>query len=65
MIVTANSKPIAALVRIENADDETVFLSNDPNFLAIIERSRVRHKKEGGIPSKEMRNRLGLNHVSF
>lgn len=63
MIVTDKGKPIAALVKIENADDETVSLSNDPKFLAIIERSRVRHKKEGGISIKEMRKRLGLNHT--
>ncbi len=63
MIVTDKGKPIATLVKIENADDETVSLSNDPKFLAIIERSRVHHKKEGGISIKEMRKRLGLNHT--
>ncbi len=63
VIVTDRGKPIAALVKIENADDETVSLSNDPKFLAIIKRSRVRHKKEGGISIKEMRKRLGLKHT--
>jgi antitoxin (DNA-binding transcriptional repressor) of toxin-antitoxin stability system len=63
VIVTEKGKPIAVLVRIENADDETVSLSNDPKFLAIIERSRARHKKEGGISIKEIRKRLGLNHT--
>ena len=60
VIVTSKGKPIAALVSIENADIETVSLSTNPKFLELIERSRVRHHAEGGIPSKEMRRRLGV-----
>ena len=60
VIVTMEGKPIAALVPIENADWETVRLSTHPQFLSLIERSRVRQKEEGGISSKEMRSRLGL-----
>jgi hypothetical protein len=36
-------------------------LSMNEKFLAIIELSRSRVKKEGGIPSEEMRRRLGLD----
>ena len=61
VIVTSNGKPIAALVPIENADLETVSLSTHPKFLDLIERSRARHRAEGGISSEEMRRRLGLN----
>ena len=46
---------------VNNADMETVSLSNNPEFLALIERSPVRHKAEGGISSEEMRRRLDLN----
>ena len=53
-------KPFAAVVPIHNADDETVSLSMNRKFLAIIERSRSRLKKEGGISSGEIRRRLGL-----
>jgi len=60
MIVTVAGKPVAALVAIENADLETASLSTNPEFLAIIERSRVRQQAEGGISSKEMRRRLGM-----
>ena len=60
IILTKKGKPIAALVTIENADLETVTLSTNPKFLALIERSRTRQKTEGGIPSKEMRRRLQL-----
>lgn len=60
MVLTIDGKPIVALVPIENADMETVTLSTHPQFLALIERSRARHKAEGGIPADEMRRRLGL-----
>ena len=60
VIVTQNGKPIAALVAIENADVETVALSTNRKFLALIERSRMRQRLEGGISSEEMRRRLGV-----
>jgi antitoxin (DNA-binding transcriptional repressor) of toxin-antitoxin stability system len=60
-IITASGKPVAALVAIENTDLETVFLSTNPQFLAIIERSRARQQAEGGISSKEMRQRLEIH----
>ena len=58
VVVLDHGKPIAALVAIENADLETVSLSNNPKFLAILERSRARHQAEGGIPAREMRRRM-------
>jgi prevent-host-death family protein len=61
VIVTSGGKPVAALVSLKNVDAETLRLSNDPRFLAIIERSRRRHRKEGGIPSAEMRRRLNIS----
>jgi antitoxin (DNA-binding transcriptional repressor) of toxin-antitoxin stability system len=60
IVVMKKGKPIAAVVPVPNADTETVFLSTSDKFLAIIERSRSRHKKEGGISSSEIRRRLRL-----
>jgi len=60
VVLTIGGRPIAALVPIENADVETVTLSTHPQFLSLIERSRVRQNTEGGISSDEMRRRLGL-----
>lgn len=60
VILTVDGRPVAALVPIENADLETVTLSTHPRFIALIERSRVRQKSEGGISSEKMRIRLGL-----
>ena len=60
VIITVAGKPVAALVAIENADLETVSLSTNPAFLALIERSRARHHAEGGLSGAEVRRRLGL-----
>ena len=64
VIVIANGKPVAALVGIKNADIETVSLSNNPRFLALVERSRKRQKTKGGISTEEMRLRLGITKRS-
>jgi prevent-host-death family protein len=61
IVVVKNGKPVAALVALRNADVETVSLSTSKEFLAIIERSRSRLKREGGISSNEIRRRLGLS----
>jgi antitoxin (DNA-binding transcriptional repressor) of toxin-antitoxin stability system len=58
VIITKEGRPVAALVSIPNADLEMVSLSNNPKFIALIERSRARQKSEGGISSEEMRQRL-------
>ena len=60
VIVSVGGKPVAALVSLENADWETVRLSCHPDFLALIQRSRERQEKEGGISSDELRRRLGI-----
>ena len=58
IIVVKAGKPFAAVVPIRNADDETVSLGTHQKFLAIIERSRSRFKKEGRISAKDIRRRL-------
>jgi prevent-host-death family protein len=55
VVVTSNGQPIAVVVGVENADLETVLMSNHPRFLDVIERSRTRQDEEGGIPSSEIR----------
>jgi prevent-host-death family protein len=61
VILTSNGKPVAALLSIDDVDLETISLSNNPEFLSIIEQSRAHLKAEGGISSGEMRRRLGLS----
>jgi antitoxin (DNA-binding transcriptional repressor) of toxin-antitoxin stability system len=60
IVVVKRGKPFAAVVPIRNADEETVTLSTNRKFIKIIERSRARVKKDGGIPAGELRRRLGL-----
>ena len=55
VVVTKDGQPIAVVIPIQNADLETVSLSNNPGFLEVIERSRERQKREGGLSSAEMR----------
>jgi prevent-host-death family protein len=64
VVVTVRGRPVAALMPIENADRETVALSTNSRFLALIERSRRRHEREGGISSEEMRRRLRAKRVA-
>ena len=58
IIVTRNGRPIAAVVALPNTDAETVTLSQSPQFLAIIERSRTRQAQAGCILSADMRQRF-------
>ncbi len=58
VVITKGGRPVAVLVSIPNADIETVSLSNNPRFIALIERSRARQESEGGISSEEMRRLL-------
>jgi antitoxin (DNA-binding transcriptional repressor) of toxin-antitoxin stability system len=61
VVVTVGGKPVAALVAVDNTDLETISLGGNPEFLAIIERSRSRQQAEGGISSDAMRGRVALN----
>ncbi len=60
LIITKNGKSVAALISMENMDMESASLGTNPEFLAIIERSRSRLASEGGISGAEMRRRLKI-----
>ena len=60
LVITDHGEPVAALLAVPNADLETVSLSTNPKFVALIERSRQRQSSEGGISSEDMRRRFGL-----
>lgn len=57
-IAEFQGKPIAVLVAI--ADVETVSLTHNSQFLAIIERSRQQQKAGQTLSSKDVRKKLGL-----
>jgi len=55
LVIVYKGVALAALVPLENADYETVTLATDPEFRAILERSRKSLREEGGIPAEEVR----------
>ncbi len=64
LVVTIDGQPVAVVMAFANMNLETIALSNHPQFLAIIERSRRRQQQEGGLSSDEMRKRLAAKPAS-
>jgi hypothetical protein len=60
VILTVNKKPVAVVLPTKGSDVETISLSFHPKFLAILERSKMRLAKEGGISSEDIRREFGL-----
>lgn len=65
VIVTDRGKPLMVLVPLERGVDvESVSLSMNPEFIAMIERSRALHKPGTGLSLEEVRRRLGMKRPS-
>jgi hypothetical protein len=62
--VLKDGRPVAVLLPVEGADLETLSLSLNAQFLAILEKSKQRHLAEGGVSGDEMRRRLGAEAPS-
>lgn len=61
VIVTDRGKPLMVLVPVDRGSDvESISLSMNPNFIAMIERSRARHKPGTGLSVEQVRRRLGI-----
>jgi antitoxin (DNA-binding transcriptional repressor) of toxin-antitoxin stability system len=60
VILTRDGQTIAAIVPANEQEVESLLLSINPQFQAILERSQQRMESEGGVPSAEVRKRLGL-----
>jgi prevent-host-death family protein len=59
LIVTRRGKPVAALMPVDSSTDlENLIVTTHPTFQAIMERSEVRYKTEGGLSTKQVRARL-------
>lgn len=63
IVITQDGRPIAVVIALDNTDMETITLSENPQFLALIERSRERQQREGGVSTSEMRRRLGVTQA--
>lgn len=64
VLITESGKPVAALVGVGGVDLESISLSTNSAFLELIERSRARHAKEGGISSADFRRRFAKASVN-
>ena len=65
VVLMKDSKPVAALVSLPAGTDlESVSLSQNAKFLALLERSRAGVRDKGAIPLEEVRRRLGVTKKS-
>ncbi|MEX2141006.1 MAG: type II toxin-antitoxin system prevent-host-death family antitoxin [Pirellulales bacterium] len=60
LVVTRRGKPLVAIVSVDQTDMECLSLGTNPDFLALIERSRAQIAKGQGVSSDEVRRRLSL-----
>jgi prevent-host-death family protein len=60
VVVTRRGRPVAVVVAVEGLDLETLSLSTNPDFIALIERSRASYRATGGLSLDEVRRRCGL-----
>jgi hypothetical protein len=58
VIFTVKGDPVAALVRVTNADLEVLSLGSSRKFLRLIARSRTAWKTRGGLSAGEVRRRI-------
>jgi antitoxin (DNA-binding transcriptional repressor) of toxin-antitoxin stability system len=59
LVLTRKGKPVAALVALsDDTDLESMSLSSNPEFIALLGRSRESLRQRGGISSDEMRRRF-------
>jgi len=60
IIAMHEGTPAYAIIPLDEFDYETWALSENEDFMAIIERSRERYRQEGGVPLDEVSRQLGL-----
>lgn len=60
VVVTRRGRPLAVVVAVQGLDLETLSLSTNPDFIALIERSRASYRANGGLSLDQVRRRHGL-----
>jgi PHD/YefM family antitoxin component YafN of YafNO toxin-antitoxin module len=60
VIVMREGIPAYAIIPLDEFDYETWALSENEDFMAIIEHSRQRFRQEGGVTLDEVKRQLGL-----
>jgi antitoxin (DNA-binding transcriptional repressor) of toxin-antitoxin stability system len=60
VLLTDHGRVVATIVPADEDDAQSMLLSINPRFGAILERSRRRLESEGGLSSEKVRERLGI-----
>jgi len=60
VLLTDHGRVVATIVPADEDDAQSMLLSINPRFGAILERSRRRLESEGGLSSEAVRERLGI-----
>jgi prevent-host-death family protein len=61
VVVTKRGRPVVAVMPLTKYDDwESVSLSTNPEFMAIIERSRASARTRGTLSLEDVRQKYGL-----
>ena len=58
IVLTADDKPIAAIVSLKDVDRESLSLSTDPAFIEIIERARKEFKAGKKLSFEEIKREV-------
>jgi hypothetical protein len=58
LVLTANKKPIAALVSLKHVDKESLALSTNPEFIDIIEAARAEFRSGKKLSLEEMKREV-------
>src|SRR5262249_33447009 len=64
LLITSHKKPVAALVPIEDVDQESLALALSPQFGKIIRRARAEVKKGKVFSLKQVRQEMSKNRKS-
>lgn len=58
LVITEHGSPTAVTLPLDNTDLEDIVLSTNAEFVALIERSQLRCRQEGGLCAVAMRRRV-------
>jgi hypothetical protein len=60
VILTRNGQPWLMIEDVSGSDQESISLSSNPRFMALIEASRRSHREKKGIGLNDLRREIGL-----
>ncbi len=58
IVLTSHKKPIAAIVSLENVDEESLSLSTNPEFIEILQKARAEFEAGKKLSLDEMKSQF-------